>query len=279
MKIGIVGLGTIGLKLTEYLPQKGFDVVAYNYRAIDAKMAEVTRNFEKKIKYEKLSYEYLDLMLPRISYTSDLGVVADADIVIECSKEDYETKSLLLQRLFELAKPHVVISSTTSSLNLEKLCAAENWNRFCGIHFFNPPTRMRLVELAFMRTTSDGTKTKVLGFLSQLDDKRVIELPPIQGYVVNKLLFQYINSAINLASAEKISLGDVDEAMKLGTNSPMGPFELADYVGLDVTLQILITLFDATGDPTFNPNKDLRALVASGKLGRKTGQGFYTYQK
>lgn len=279
MKIGVVGLGTIGLKLTEYLPQKGFDVISYNYRSIEEKKLIVEKNFEKKVKFEKLSYDYLELVLPRITYTSDLDFVSTADIILECSKEDYSIKKKLIAELFGRSSEQAVVSSTTSSLNLAELSHSAYWPRFCGIHFFNPPTKMKLIELAFLPSTTDNTKAKVLGFLSKLDDKRVVELPPIQGYVVNKLLFQYINSAMNLASSENVALSDIDEAMRLGTNAPMGPFELADYVGLDVTYQILQTLYDSTNDISYRPCKTLIEYRDAGKLGRKTGSGFYIYQK
>lgn len=280
MRIGIAGLGTIGLSLSEYLSQKGFDIIAYNYRALEEKKNQILKNLQSRVKAERISgSSFIDGILSRISFTADLSVLSGADIILECIKEDYDSKRALIDKLFSLVEPGTIIASNTSSLVLERLCGSSDLHRFCGIHFFNPPTKMKLIETAFLRENSEITRNNVRDFLGRLDDKKIVELPPLQGYVVNKLLFQYINAAMNLASAENIPIKNIDDAMKYGTNASMGPFELADYVGLDVTFQILEELFESTGNTAYKPATLLVSLVKEGRLGRKSGEGFYKYKK
>ncbi|HOX31142.1 MAG TPA: 3-hydroxyacyl-CoA dehydrogenase family protein [Spirochaetales bacterium] len=278
MKIGIVGLGTIGSKLIEYLPQKGFQVIAYTHRNIESHAGIFEKSIEKKVKYEKLDYEFIGTMKSRVEFSQSIAAIHDCDLIIECVKEDYEIKKGVLRDIFNSVDSDANVVSTTSSLDLFRLVDPKERYRFCGMHFFNPPTKMRLIELSFLSENTTDFRTAIYRFLNSLDDKKIIELPCIQGFVVNRLLFAYLNHAMNYVASEKVAVQDVDDAMKLGTNAPMGPFELMDYIGIDVTLQILNTLHGDLGNENYRANAMLEEMLKRNELGRKTGKGFYAYQ-
>ncbi len=277
MLIGVVGLGTIGIKLVEYLAEKKIHVIAYNFRNIEKKQSEFIENIEKKVKYNRISFEVFEQIIKRVDFTTNLNDLHEVDLVIESTKERYETKQKIYIQLKSVLKENAILASTTSSLSLEKLGGFFSRDRFLGIHFFNPPTKMKLIELSFLKENVNDVKQRIYKFLSSFDDKKVIELPPIQGYIVNNLLFNYINFAIEFFYTSKINAQDIDEAMKLGTNVPMGPLELSDYIGNDITLQILQELYSETQDRRFMPHQTLIKMVEDGFLGRKTKQGFYFY--
>ncbi|MGD9780272.1 3-hydroxyacyl-CoA dehydrogenase family protein [Methanomethylovorans sp.] len=276
MKVGIIGLGTIGIKMVEYLSDKGFQIVAYNWRSIEEKKSKFSSNLDKKIKYEKIGMNQMDLIKSRIHFTEILTDLSEVDLIIDSSIESYEVKVRIYKQLKEenISK---VIACTTSSLNLETLGNSYDSSLFVGVHFFNPPTKMRLVEISFLKENKEPTKAIVYEFLGMLDDKKIIELPLMQGYIVNRLLFLYMNAAFRIMQEYDLSPEVIDEAMKAGTNMPMGPCELNDYVGTDITLSILNELKCAFGADLYEPCPILNNMVASGKLGRKSKYGFYNY--
>lgn len=277
MKIAILGLGTIGIKLVEYLSDKGFKVYAYNWRNIEKKEALFLSNLDNKIKYEKIGLDRLDMIKANVIFTSTIDGLNDVDLFIDCTTENYERKAKLYQELVNRYSGKV-LATTTSSLDLSKLATNYEESYFLGLHVFNPPTKMRLIELSYLQNTSSETKDLIRTFLFKLDDKKIIELPVMQGYIVNRLLFPYMNSAFKLMDDFGLEPSDVDEAMKAGTNMPMGPCELSDYIGNDITLHILEVFYDAFGGVEYLPCKRIKELVLAGKLGRKSKQGFYSYQ-
>lgn len=276
-RVGVVGLGVIGLKLVEYLALEGHEVVAYNWRNVKVKEQQLSLNLDKKVKYEKVSLELLDRVKSRIRFVEDLQELSSCGLVIDSSREDYDVKKGLYSSLLKKMSPKAILASTTSSLSLQKLSDYFDKDRFVGIHFFNPPTKMKLVEVAFLDPNNRELYAEVYKFLKALPDKKVVELPPIQGYIVNRLLFVYINAAIAFHEEFNISPQSIDEAMRFGTNVPMGPLELSDYIGNDVTLEILKEFHSALNDVRYKPATALVKLVEEGKLGKKTKSGFYKY--
>lgn len=276
MVIGVIGLGTIGIKLVEYLLEKGFWVTAYNWRNIDEKMRNFESNLDKKVKYEKIGLDTIDRMKRNVKFTSSFDDLCTAEVVIDASAEKYEIKKGIYSQLMKFGKLPI-LACTTSSLNLQKLEGFYVQGLFVGMHFFNPPTKMKLVELAFLPETDINVKQVIYQFLKNMDDKKIIEIPPIQGYIVNRLLFQYMNASFKMMEQYNLDCQTVDEAMKGGTNMPMGPCELSDYVGNDITLGILSEFYATFKEDQYLPSKLLVQKVNNGELGRKTRKGFYNY--
>lgn len=276
MLVGVIGLGTIGIKLIEYLLEKGLWVIAYNYRNIDKKSGVFESNLDKKVKYEKIGLGTIDRIKNNVKFTADLEDLHDASIIIDASAERYSIKEALYSHLLKF-KEQPVVACTTSSLDLKKLGNYYDPQFFVGMHFFNPPTKMKLIELAFLPETDFNTKQKIYKFLNILDDKKVIEVPPIQGYIVNRLLFLYMNAAFKMIEKYGLDCDTIDEAMKAGTNMPMGPCELSDYVGNDITLDILFEFYTTFREEEYLPSELLVRKVKLGELGRKVKKGFYNY--
>ncbi|OHD14845.1 MAG: hypothetical protein A2Z96_07980 [Spirochaetes bacterium GWB1_48_6] len=275
---GIVGLGTIGLKLVEYLAEKGFEVIGYNYRDVDTKNKKFYEAIERKIKYEKLPLSSFETVMNRVRLSENLADLADSTIIIDATKEDYDVKKKALEAIRAIVQEKdSIVATTTSSLSLERLARDSGLPDLVGMHFFNPPTRMKLIELALPSSFSQGKRAKLYKILASFDDKAIVEVPQVQGYIVNRILFAYLNFALEFMRTNNLAPSVVDSAMKLGTNSPMGPLELTDYIGNDVSLQILNEFYRATGDERYKPDQLLADIVSSGQLGRKTKQGFYQY--
>ena len=277
LRIGIVGLGLMGSKLVEYFASKGIRVVAYNWRNIESKKKEVELNLRRTDKAGAPVYPDAADIAAKVSFTEDLEALKGCGIVMDCSPEKYEIKEKVYSGLRSAMRSDAALATLTSSLSLLKLAAMFFPERLVGLHFFNPPTKMKLVELAFLPETDEAVRKGITEFVNSLQDKKVIEIPPIQGYIVNRLLFAYINYAIEYARDTKIDIKEIDSAMRFGVNFPMGPFELCDYIGNDIVLEILNELYTSLGDARYKPAPGLAELVEAGKLGRKVKQGFYPY--
>jgi 3-hydroxybutyryl-CoA dehydrogenase len=215
--------------------------------------------------------------MARIHGSTDISIVADADLIIEAATEDMEAKKALFAELDQLCKPGTIIATNTSSLSITEIAAATSRpDKVIGMHFFNPVPMMKLVEIIKGLATSDETRDTILELTKSLG-KTPVEVNEAPGFVVNRILIPMINEGIGILADGVASAEDIDQAMMLGANHPMGPLALGDLVGLDVCLAIMETLHSEFGEDKYRPHPLLKKMVRAGKLGRKTGEGFYKY--
>jgi 3-hydroxybutyryl-CoA dehydrogenase len=269
----------MGSGLVEVAARSGFDVIVRSRTrsGAEAVVAGVTKNLERLIAKGKLDEAERDAVLTRITATDHLGRLAGCDLVIESVVEDLPTKRELFAELEQIVKPDGILATNTSTLPVvEMAVATQRPDRVCGIHFFNPAPMMKLVEVVRPLTASDDTIKSAMAFATACG-KDAIEVSDRAGFVVNALLFPYLNNAVRMLEQGTASKEDIDTAMQGGCNFPMGPLALLDLVGLDTSLSILDALYAEFGDPNYAAVPTLRRLVAAGHLGRKTKRGFYTY--
>ncbi|MFV0309396.1 MAG: 3-hydroxyacyl-CoA dehydrogenase family protein [Desertimonas sp.] len=277
--VGIVGSGIMGSGLVEVIARSGFDVVvrSRSKAGAEAVTAGVARNLERQVTKSKMEADERDAVLGRIESTDHLGRLADCDLVIESVVEDLAVKKELFRELEQIVKPEGILATNTSTLPVvEMAMATERPDRVLGIHFFNPAPMMKLVEVVRPITASDDTVGQALAF-AMACGKVAVEVVDRAGFVVNALLFPYLNNAVRMFEQGTASREDIDVAMQGGCNFPMGPFALLDLVGLDTSVSILDALYDEFRDPNYAAVPTLRRMVAAGQLGRKTKRGFYEY--
>jgi len=278
-KIGVLGTGTMGAGIIQVLAQNGYEVVmrARRESSIEKGMATVKKNLDKMVAKEKITQAEADATYARITGSTDINIIADADLVIEAATEDMEAKKALFAELNGLCKPETIIATNTSSLSITEIAAASGRpDKVIGMHFFNPVPAMKLVEIICGLTTSEETKKEILALTENLK-KTPVEVAEAPGFVVNRILIPMINEGIGILADGVATASDIDTAMKLGANHPMGPLELGDLIGLDVCLAIMDVLYKEFGDPKYRAHVLLRKMVRAGKLGRKSGEGFYKY--
>lgn len=277
--VGIVGSGTMGCGLAEVVARAGYDVIARSRTRprADELLHGVAANLERQVSKERMSATERDAVLARVGVTDHLGQLADCDLVIESIVEDLGAKREVFAELEQIVKPSGILATNTSTLPVVDLAmATQRPDQVCGIHFFNPATHMKLVEIVRPITASDDTIKSALAFATTCG-KNAIEVVDRAGFVVNALLFPYLNNAVRMYEHGTASMEDIDTAMLGGCNFPMGPFALLDLVGLDTSLAILDALYAEFHDPNYAAVSTLRRKVAAGQLGRKTGAGFYQY--
>ena len=280
-KIVVIGGGTMGLDIAQVFAKKGMDVVVRDIKdeILDASKARLNKGLDKLVSKGKMDEAGKAALLGKITFTTDLNAAADADLVVEAAIENLEIKKSIFSELDKLCKPETILASNTSSISITAIAAAtKRPDKFIGMHFFNPATVMKLVEVIRGANTSDETYNTIRDLSVEIG-KEPVEVNEAPGFVVNKILIPMINEAADLLYTGVATAEGIDTAMKLGANHPMGPLALGDLIGLDVCLAIMETIFNETGDLKYRPSLLLRKMVRAGKLGRKTGIGFFDYSK
>lgn len=277
--IGILGTGTMGRGISLLIATSGQDVLAWgrSSKSIDAFNSYIARWLHRRLEKGKISEEMRDASINRVDTTQELDSLSGAKLIIEAVVEDLQVKRELLGIADRICPPNTIIASNTSSLPIDEIASkTQHSDRVIGMHFMNPPHAMPLVEIVPSKSTSKETLDKAVAFAKSLGKKPLI-LPDIPGFVLNRLLFVLLHEAMDLVKTEMVDVATVDEALRNGANHPMGPFELADFIGLDVCLSIFEVLYRELQDPKYDPPQLLKEKVAAGKLGRKSGEGFYKY--
>ena len=277
--VGVIGAGTMGNGIAQVFAQSGFTVrlVDVAQPMLDRARTAIEKSLGKFVEKGKLTTADRDAMLARLTTTTSVDDLGDADYVVEAIVEDAPVKQALFRSLDALTRPDVILASNTSSISITRLGAATSRpDKVLGMHFMNPVPLMTLVEMIRGQATSAETMTTA-SELARTLGKTPVEAADYPGFIANRILMPMINEAIS-AVMEGVGTPDaIDAVMKLGMNHPMGPLTLADFIGLDVCLAILNVLHDGLGDPKYRPCPLLRRMVAAGQLGRKSGRGFYTY--
>ncbi len=281
MKVFIAGCGTMGSGIAQTFAVKGHEVVMF-----DQTMALADRGYatiEKQIGRQKekgrMTEEEASAVLARVSRSVDCRDAAGSSLVIEAIYENMAAKRELFAALDEICGPECLFGSNTSSLSITEMARGlTHEGQFLGIHFFNPAPLMRLVEIIRGGAATEEALSAAVELIRSIGKEPVIcrESP---GFIVNRILIPMINEAVDLLETGVASREAIDSAMKLGANHPMGPLELADFIGVDIVLAIMEVIFDETGDPKYRPSLMLKRMVRAGRLGRKTGEGFYDYNK
>jgi 3-hydroxybutyryl-CoA dehydrogenase len=277
--VGIVGSGIMGSGLAEVAARSGYQVIVRSRTkaGAEAVVTGVTANLDRQVDKGKLEAADRDAIVARITATHQLSHLADCDLVIESVVEDLPTKRELFSALEQIVKPEGILATNTSTLPvIEMAVATQRPDRVCGIHFFNPAPMMKLVEVVRPLTASDDTIKTAMAFATACG-KDAIEVGDRAGFVVNALLFPYLNNAVRMLENGTACRDDIDTAMKGGCNFPMGPLALLDLVGLDTSVSILDALYAEFGDPNYAAVPTMRRMVAAGHLGRKSKRGFYEY--
>jgi 3-hydroxybutyryl-CoA dehydrogenase len=277
--VGIVGCGLMGSGIVEVVAREGIAAIYLEPTdgLVEAGRARIEASTARAVERGKMPADERAPVLGRISGSTELTALADVDLVIEAATEDPETKLETFRRLDEVTRDDVVLASNTSSIPIATLGAVTGRpDRVIGMHFFNPPPVMALVELTPSLSTTEETLALARGFVERLG-KTVVVAKDHAGFIVNRLVIPYLCAAIALLDEGFASREDIDAAMTLGMHHPMGPLRLADFIGLDTVLQIAEVLHAEFRDPRFAPPAGLRRLVDAGHLGKKSGRGFYEY--
>ncbi len=279
-KVGVIGAGQMGNGIAHVLALAGFEVILtdISQTALDEAVALITRNLERQVSRDKISEADKDATLARIRTTPRLADVGVTDLVIEAATERETVKQAIFEDLLPHLQPHTILTSNTSSISITRLASrTDRPEKFMGFHFMNPVPVMQLVELIRGIATDEPTYKACLAVVERLD-KVASSAEDFPGFIVNRILMPMINEAVYTLYEGVGNVSSIDSAMKLGTNHPMGPLELADFIGLDTCLAIMNVLHDGLADTKYRPCPLLTKYVEAGWLGRKTQRGFYDYR-
>jgi len=280
-KVGIIGSGTMGTGICQLVASHGIEVVLLDLKQdlADLSLQKIEKSLKKLEEKNRIKADEITGIVSRINTSGDYKDLHDTDIVIEAVIENIDVKKGVFKKIEENVGEDTIIATNTSTLPVTELASAtKRPDKVLGIHFFNPVPIMKLVEIISSKKTSAETIKKAKEFVTGLGKEPVITKDRA-GFIVNRILLPMINEAIFALDENLGSPEDIDMAMKLGANHPMGPLALADLIGLDVTLDVLNALYSELGDPKFRPAPLLKEMVRSGDLGRKTGKGFFEYKK
>jgi 3-hydroxybutyryl-CoA dehydrogenase len=279
-KVAVIGAGTMGNGIAHVFAHNGWDVTLIDVveEQLQKALATIGKNMDRQIKKEKLTEDEKASALGRIATATEVGAAADAELVIEAASENADLKFRLFEELDRVTADTAILASNTSSISITEIAARTTRpDKVIGMHFMNPVPMMALVEVIRGLATSDETLATVMDTASALG-KTPVEANDYPGFVANRILLPMINEAVYCVMEGVATPENVDTVMKLGMNHPMGPLALADLIGLDVCLSILEVLHEGLGDPKYRACPLLRKMVAAGRLGRKSGQGFYDYR-
>lgn len=278
-KVGVVGAGTMGNGIAQVFARKGYDVVLVDLEQslLERGLATISKNIDREVAKGKASPEEKAVALKRIVAVVDRGKLAECDVVVEAATEKFEIKAQVFRDLDRICRPEAVLASNTSSISITRLAAlTKRSDKVIGMHFFNPVPVMKLVEVIRGLATSCETFETVRGLAVKLE-KTPVEVNDAPGFVSNRVLMPLLNEAMYAVMEGVATPEAVDEVFKLGMAHPMGPLALADFIGLDVCLDIMRVLQDGLGDPKYRPCPMLIKMVDAGWLGKKSGRGFYQY--
>ncbi len=279
--VAVVGAGTMGNGIAHVFALKGFNVflIDTGQEILDRAQATISKNLDRQVKKEVITADDKSATLDRVTTTTDLNAAKDCQLVVEAAFESLEVKLDLFRKLEEVSPPETILATNTSSLPITQLAAqTKRPEKVIGMHFMNPVPMMKLVEIIRGHATSDETFQIVFDLCDKLG-KTGVEVNDYPGFVSNRVLMPLINEAIFAVYEGVATPKAVDTVMKLGMGHPMGPLTLADFIGLDVCLAIMEVLYEGFNDPKYRPCPLLRKMVHAGHLGRKSGRGFYEYDK
>ena len=278
-RIGVVGAGTMGRGIAQVCAASGFDVVMSDVsaEAVAAGLASIGKQLARAVEKERMSAAQMDALLSRIETVTGIEAMAGVDVCIEAATENPDVKLELFRALESVCREDAILASNTSSISLTKIAGAcSRPERVIGMHFFNPVPLMKLVELIRALQTSDATFEAAQALADRLG-KTAVAVADSPGFVVNRMLVPMINEAVYALSEGLASAEEIDLAMQLGLSHPIGPLRLADLIGLDVCLDVMDVMYRQFSDSKYRPCPQLRKMVDAGRLGRKSGRGFYEY--